>query len=729
MADKRTLLRRRIRLHLGIASIFVIIVAALTAAIIWNNHRQASSAALRTADQLFHEITTKVDERMNGVLGAVKATVDAASAMPALSHSPRYDGLSHAALETMIRMIEAQSHVFSVFAGFGTGEWIQVSAPRGDPDVSAAFHAPNGTELIVRTITEDRNGKRHQYLRYLDRSRHVFDASTETEPAYDPRERHWYTSALAAEQTLFTDPFVFFALKKPGITSSRRLTGGGGVFGVAVTLSDISQFLSKQSASPNATAFLFNSKGEILAHSDPSQVTPLVNEDETDQPDRAVLRKADEIGDLVVATVVREGLASKANSSTMKHLQVEDQTYLVRVEAVGMQLGLDQYIAVAAPLSDFTQHITQMQRRNILAAFLALAVALPLIYLIARRLAAKLGDLAAEADKIRRFDLSSPIAVKSVFLEVHNLSQAFGTMKQAVRVFGRYVPKALVQEIVQSGTPPELGGQRQEISVLFTDVADFTRIAEGTEPEDLMLRTSEYFEALGSVLSQHQGVVDKYIGDAIMALWNAPSRDDDHVAHASEAVLACREVSRKLAESWTKSAIAPFRTRFGLHCGEAVVGNVGGADRINFTAVGATINLAARLEALNKRYGTEILVSEDVAGRVGRQFLMRRIDRVQPVGVNTPSNIYELIAAREGVANLPISLRATDAQLELCALWDSAYAKYVDCDWQHALAGFEAVLSHDPQDQPARVFVSRCRDFIDTPPDPDWDGVTHLSQK
>ncbi len=729
MAVKKALLTRRIRLHLGIATIFVVVVSALTAAIIWNNHRQASSAALRTAEQLFHEITTKVDERVNGMLGAVKATVDAASAMADFSHRLRYDGLSHAALETMFRMIEPQPSVFSVFAGFGSGDWLQVVAPRDDPDVLATFHAPEGTSFIVRTITKDRNGTRRQYLRFLNRDRHVFGAISETDPAYDPRKRQWYVNALAADQTVFTDPYVFFALRKTGITSTRRLIGGGGAFGVAVTLSSISQFLSEQSASPNSTVFLFNSKGEILAHSDPSRITTRIDKDIEGQPDRAALRKADEIGDPEVHAVVGASLTSNADPQALRQLQVGGQSYLVRVRAVGRRLGLDQYIAVAAPLSDFTRHITQMQQRNIVSAFLALAIALPLIYLIARRIAAKLSELAREADKIRRFDLSSPLTVDSLFLEVHNLSQAFGSMKQAVGMFGRYVPTKVVRQIVQSDTPPELGGRRQDVTVLFTDVADFTRIAERTDPEDLMLRTSEYFEALGAVLSRHNGVVDKYIGDAIMALWNAPSRDDDHVTHACEAALACRNVSRELAESWARRAIPPFATRFGLHCGEAVVGNVGGADRMNFTAVGATINLASRLEALNKRYGTEILVSQDVAGRVGRQFLMRRIDRVQPVGVNTPTDIYELIAVHQGAASLPAPLHATPAQSELCALWDRAYATYVERDWQKALAAFEAVLSHDPQDQPARVFIRRCRDFIETPPPPEWDGITALNQK
>ncbi len=214
-----------------------------------------------------------------------------------------------------------------------------------------------------------------------------------------------------------------------------------------------------------------------------------------------------------------------------------------------------------------------------------------------------------------------------------------------------------------------------------------------------------------------------------MALWNAPSRDDDHVAHACVAVLACRDVSRKLAKNWARQEIPTFHTRFGLHTGEAVVGNVGGADRINFTAVGATINLASRLEGLNKIYDTEILVSEDVASQATQQFLMRRIDRVQPVGVTTPTDIYELIAARPCLKNLPKTLRCEEAELELCENWDRAFAAYIKRDWRGALAAFEAVLNRWPHDGPARVFVSRCREFTDSPPDANWDGVTHFSQK
>ncbi len=721
--------RYRIRLHVGIATIFVVIVTALTAVVIWNNHQEASAAALRTADQLFHEIAAETDERMNGMLGAIKTTVDVASALPSLAQRPRYDGLSSEPLEAMIRLLEARPYIFSVFVGYASGEWIQVSAPRGDADVSAAFQVPDGAELVIRTISLDRDGKRHQYLRYLDADRHVVGARSERDPAYDPRPRGWYVNAIAAKDALFSEPFVFFRLQKPGITASRRLIGGSGVVGVAITLSNFADFLSDLNPSPNASVFLFDSQAQVLARQDEPAPTVPPGAGEANPSEPAGLPKADELGDPILEAVVRDALAAPGGRPATKRLELDGRTYLARVEPVGLELGLDQFVAVVAPLSDFTGHIERMQRRSIVAALVALAVALPLIFVIARRVAAKLAALATEADKVRAFELEEPVEVESLFLEVHNLSRAFGAMKQAVSVFGRYVPKALVREIVQSGTAPELGGQRQEITVLFTDIADFTRIAEETAPEDLMLRTSEYFEALGSVLSRHRGVVDKYIGDAIMALWNAPGRDDDHVAHACAAVLACRDVSRELADSWSQRAIPPFQTRFGLHCGEAVVGNLGGADRIDFTAVGGTINLASRLEALNKRYGTEILVSGDIAARVGDRFVMRRIDRVQPVGVASPTDIYELIASRPGDADLPEEMAAGQADRELCALWDRAYAIYLDRDWQGALAAFEALLERFPQDAPSRALVDRCRAFADSPPGPGWDGVTRLSRK
>lgn len=178
--------------------------------------------------------------------------------------------------------------------------------------------------------------------------------------------------------------------------------------------------------------------------------------------------------------------------------------------------------------------------------------------------------------------------------------------------------------------------------MLFTDVAGFTHITEKADPERVMVQTSRYLAVLTEVVMAHGGTVDKFVGDAIMAIWNAPADDADHVAHACDAVLACREANRRLNAEFETEGWPAYRTRFGLHVGEALVGTIGSADRMAYTALGATVNLAARLEPLNKEYGTEILVSEAVRSRVADRFEFRPVDKLTPRGFASAIQVYEL---------------------------------------------------------------------------------------
>ena len=161
------------------------------------------------------------------------------------------------------------------------------------------------------------------------------------------------------------------------------------------------------------------------------------------------------------------------------------------------------------------------------------------------------------------------------------------------------------------------------------------------EPELLTSRLSRYFEALGAAISANRGMIDKYIGDSIMAFWNAPEPDPDHIANACRAALQAAAAGRRLAEKWRGRGRPGFRTRFGLHAGPAVVGNVGARERINYTLVGAVANQASRLEGLNKVYGTEILASGEVAGATADRFVWRHIDRIVAAGTTEVLEIYE----------------------------------------------------------------------------------------
>ncbi|WP_245318554.1 adenylate/guanylate cyclase domain-containing protein [Bradyrhizobium sp. DOA1] len=285
---------------------------------------------------------------------------------------------------------------------------------------------------------------------------------------------------------------------------------------------------------------------------------------------------------------------------------------------------------------------------------------LPIVLWMGAMMSKRMRALAAETDGIRHFDIADTPRIRSVVREIDDLGRSVSAMKNLVRTFSSFIPKRLVRKLVESEVPIELGGERKELTVMFTDVENFTSLTEGAEPTSVMRMTSRYFSVLSEEIMARHGTVDKFIGDAVMAFWNAPSEDERHVFNACHAVLACVEANSRLNAEFAAEGLPPFRTRFGLHVGDVVVGNIGSRDRMNYTALGAAVNLAARLEGLNKEYGTTVLVSEAVKTRCEDEFLFRGIDCISPKGFAAKFRIYELICTRK---------ESTPGQRELVGDW------------------------------------------------------------
>jgi len=211
--------------------------------------------------------------------------------------------------------------------------------------------------------------------------------------------------------------------------------------------------------------------------------------------------------------------------------------------------------------------------------------------------------------------------------------------------FAHFVPKDIVKGIIDGSIAPELGGVRQEVTILFTDVSNFTTIAEAADPDSLMRQTSRHFSALTEAFLAEGGTVDKFIGDSVMVFWNAPHSQHDHVERACRAALSAKAASDKLNTQFEAEGLRAFVVRFGIHVGDAVIGNVGSAERMEYTALGNSVNLAARLEGLNKEYETTILVSEAVRRRVADCFRFNAIASVIAKGMTTETQVYELVGA------------------------------------------------------------------------------------
>jgi adenylate cyclase len=363
-------------------------------------------------------------------------------------------------------------------------------------------------------------------------------------------------------------------------------------------------------------------------------------------------------------------------------------------------------------------------------AVLAMAVALGLglAAWAGSRTARALEALTREAEALRELDTARRPRVISGIAEVDQLGRAMRQMKQALGLFGIYVPRDLVRQLIAQGAEVRLGGERRQLTVMFTDVESFSAIAENRDPEELMRIASAYFEAVTGELLRNGATIDKYIGDAVMAVWNAPRRDLAHALHGCHAALRTRMVTFDLMRSFGDRGWPPLRTRFGVHSGQAVVGNLGSSDRMSYAAVGSMVNLASRIEGLNKMYGTQILVSEATLRGAGSTVVARPLDLVTPKGLAEPIEIHELIGLAVARDPADAALVADRAMTERLSEWKEMIACYRSRRFDAAAA---ALVRFDPtpRDAPARLYADRLARLRASPPPPDWSPVIAYLEK
>ena len=215
--------------------------------------------------------------------------------------------------------------------------------------------------------------------------------------------------------------------------------------------------------------------------------------------------------------------------------------------------------------------------------------------------------------------------------------------KTALRGLGKYAPLDLVRELYARNHEPALGGELRELSILFSDLEGFTSLSERLPPDELARALGLYLEAMTGAIRSCGGTIDKFIGDSVMALWNAPTRRPDHARLACQAILACREAAAALYRSAAWSGLPPLHTRFGVHRDVVMVGHFGSPERISYTALGDGVNLASRLEGLCKQYGVDAIVSQAVVDAAGPDFAFRRLDQVAVRGRREAVVVYELV--------------------------------------------------------------------------------------
>lgn len=285
-------------------------------------------------------------------------------------------------------------------------------------------------------------------------------------------------------------------------------------------------------------------------------------------------------------------------------------------------------------------------------------------------------------------------------------------------MFAQYVPEAVVAELIKDPGKLVLGGEEREMSALFSDLAGFTSISETLTPTQLVELLNEYLTAMTDIIVQEGGIIDKYEGDAIIAEFGAPLPCEDHAARALRAAVRMQEELAAMREVWAREGRPVLKARVGVNSGRMVVGNLGSRQIFDYTAMGDAMNLASRLEGVNKFYGSAVLCSGETWRQAGPGFVGRRLDRARVKGKSTTVELWEVLAqAPQATAEASV------------AAWNEALAHWENRDWRSAAEAFDALSVASPDDEPARRMAERCRAFADDPPAPDWDGVRTLTEK
>ncbi|MCL2008239.1 MAG: ECF-type riboflavin transporter substrate-binding protein [Treponema sp.] len=290
------------------------------------------------------------------------------------------------------------------------------------------------------------------------------------------------------------------------------------------------------------------------------------------------------------------------------------------------------------------------------------------------------------------------------------------------RAFSTYLSEDVVEEIVSDPTRLQLGGEKRYMTVLFTDVKGFTSIAEVLSPEQLVELLNYYLSTMSDVILDNEGTIDKYEGDAIMAFFGAPLELPEHALRTCITAIQMRRLENGINKYVSEHNLSPYPlyTRFGINSGDMVVGNMGTQKKMNYTIVSNAVNLAARLEGINKQYGTQILASEETIKQTHGRLLTRRLDRIRVVGINEPVQVYEI---------LEIKADAPRPMLDLVQAFNEALELFEKRKWKEAEASFNKVLELKSDDGPALLYLERCREYILKEPDNDWDSIYNFTEK
>lgn len=681
-------MRVRVSVAISVFLLCCIAVSAIAVDALWR--RTANSNSRLLVATLDHQITETVRNEVAGRIASAEAAFGAVRTI---------------FLQNVIKTREADKR-----------EFVFLSQLQAQPSLSwVAFGWPDSTFFASHKLGDGELEMMEIYLkdgawtRRVDRYKVVPGDIEFYQRKFEPTDyvvtdHAWYQQAIKADA-----PAWFIVTEHPVATRAAAAFAGPidvyykrqGVLATIIEIDRLSRFLGSLQVARTGAAFILSSRGDIVAGPDEA----------ADEVRGADLRGHPLFG---IARELGQRLANGAAASEAIRVRIVDQGVSYNVTATPLDF-LDWHVAVIIPEADFLAEIDRTTARLAFTLLALVLVAGVVSVMIAQRLLAEpLRAVVEDLRAVESFELAHIAKRHSWLVEFDRLSTALVRMATGLSAFAKYIPTDLVRTLVTEGIEARPGGEMKSLTILFADVAGFTgmseRLGKGIVPV-----ISGYLDLASQAIEAEAGTIDKFIGDAVMAFWGAPRGRDDHGTAACRAALG---ICRALARSGPKDDAGNALTvRIGINSGVALVGNIGSATHLSYTAIGDAVNVASRLETANKLYGTSIILGEQVRKAAGPDIVVRELDRIAVYGREGGIAIFELI----GLAG-----EERPAWIEA---YENGLALYRARKWRDAQSRFEETLAARGDDPPSRRMIARCRSLQEQAPDETWQPITVMESK
>lgn len=603
--------------------------------------------------------------------------------------------------------------------------WVSFGWPNGD--FFGVQRESKSSYKIVDSRWDKRVKKATRKIDFYTRKNDDFDfVSThvvKNHPYYAP-QRSWFKKAIVSRKPEWTDVYIFSTSKEPGVNSAITFEQEGkatGVISIAMELDMISHYLNSIQVAKNGEVFIINNKNEMIAFHDPNEITFMSSE-----PGNLRLKSIFETKNRYIRVAGEAIRSKKVNISDIRKLTMvvqengSGENYYVTFAPAGYMQWL---ICTVIPETDYLAEINENVQKLLLILFIFLILMLFVAFMIAKFILVNpITTITDQIMDVRHLKLDKIRSVKSRIKEIKTLSTAMEQMGLGLDSFNKYMPANLVRTLMNQGIEAKIGGQEKNVTIFFSDLVSFTKISE-QYGNALVPHLGECLGEMSREINRQNGTIDKYIGDAIMAFWGAPEPNSNHAVDACRAALSSQKRLKDLRVRWKKENKPQFQARIGINTGTAIVGNIGYEERMDYTILGDSVNVANRLETLNKFYGTDILIGEETYESAKDAIIVRKLDTVTPHGKTLGITIYELLAMKDELSVMD--------DYSWIRSFENGIRLYKRRDWKAAITFFKKTIQQrNGKDKPSAIYVIRCNKCIANPPPKNtWDQARVMSKK